>query len=457
MDNCLTILASNNLPVVVDLFSGCGGLALGFHEAGFDIVYGADIQKDACDTANYNLAWKYGKETTHFCEDIINLDIDKIQKYISGREVIVIGGPPCQAYSSAGKGKLRSLGEDRVNTKDRRGYLFQDFIRIALALNASAIVMENVPDAANYGEINVPETVCNILEKHKYKTQWSILNATNYGVPQNRERIILVAVRGDRNGEFEYPIPPLKDISFVESSGRNKIYAECEHFVKAPRPINGCMDRITIREAISDLPVLMADSTCRYRSIALNIALPYKTKAEYDYQIIMRRNCQYNSVTANSFRNNSRDFKTFERMKPGDNYVDACKIAEERLDETCKALNIAQTPNNPEYLKLVKEIIPPYERDAFVEKWRRLDPNKPCPTVVAHMSKDTYAFIHPWEPRGLSVRESARMQSFPDDFQFMGSMGEAFKQIGNAVPPLLSNAIARALKKTLVEEDESCF
>ena len=95
-----------------------------------------------------------------------------------------------------------------------------------------------------------------------------------------------------------------------------------------------------------------------------------------------------------------------------------------------------------------KQIVPPYDRKRFQGKWRRLDESLPSHTVIAHMCKDTYSYIHPWEPRGISVREAARLQSFPDDFYFSCSMSDAFKQIGNAVPPLMAYEIAKTIRKT---------
>ena len=96
--------------------------------------------------------------------------------------------------------------------------------------------------------------------------------------------------------------------------------------------------------------------------------------------------------------------------------------------------------------------MPPYSDDKFLSKWQKLDRSKPCHTLVAHMALDTYSHIHPWEPRGISVREAARIQSFPDDYEFKSNMGEAFKQIGNSVPPLMAKAIAETLKQVLKKQ-----
>lgn len=446
-DSFSNISTFNNLPGVIDLFSGCGGLALGFQQAGFDILYGADIQQDACDTANYNLCWKLGHEANHFCTDLTTLDAAEILPYTAGRDVVVIGGPPCQAYSTAGRAKLRSLGEDRIHLNDRRGYLFEDFIRLAIDLNAIAIVMENVPESISYGEMNVPQTVSEILEDNGYCSKWTILNASEYGVPQNRERMILVAWQKERAHSFFFPVPTHRATDTSAVGLRvSKAAVECKNYVPCRAELTCVQEKVTVREAISDLPTLMRDSSQKYKLMNLNTIVPYKTSAEYEYQMQMRANNPTNGVSGNGFRNNSRDFKTFERMQPGDNYVVACQIAEARLNEACAAAGVAHDPSDSRYLALRKSIVPPYEKEKFTEKWRRLDPDKPCPTVLAHMSKDTYAFIHPWEPRGLSVREAARMQSFPDDFMFFGSMGEAYKQIGNAVPPILAKHIALSLK-----------
>ncbi len=152
------------LPEVIDLFSGCGGLAMGFEKAGYNITHGVDIMEDATKNASYNLDLRYGKDTMHICADITSLDPDVFKNKIGPDGCIVIGGPPCQAYSLAGRGKLKSLGEERINTNDARGYLYKDFLRFVIGLNARAVVMENVLEAVNYGGENIPQIVCEELE-----------------------------------------------------------------------------------------------------------------------------------------------------------------------------------------------------------------------------------------------------------------------------------------------------
>ena len=174
------------LPKIVDLFSGCGGLTLGFEKAGFDIVAGIELMPEACQTISYNLDYRYGKEQSHICGDITEIDASVFKDRIGPEGCIVIGGPPCQAYSLAGRAKLRSLGDDRVNINDARGYLYQDFLRFVYDLDAKGVVMENVPESTKFGDMNIPEIVCTSLEEHGYKAFWTILNAADYGVPQLR-------------------------------------------------------------------------------------------------------------------------------------------------------------------------------------------------------------------------------------------------------------------------------
>ena len=183
------------LPEVIDLFSGCGGLALGFQKSGFRITHGIELIPSATKTAAYNLDWRFGKKSKHICGDITKLDSSIFKNSIGKNGCIVIGGPPCQAYSRVGKGKLRSLGEEIINTKDARGYLYQDFLRFALELDAKAVVMENVPESTNFGGENIPNKICRILEKSGYNAIWTILNSADYGVPQIRERVFVIALK----------------------------------------------------------------------------------------------------------------------------------------------------------------------------------------------------------------------------------------------------------------------
>lgn len=195
------------LPKIIDLFSGCGGLALGFEKAGFDIVAGIELMPEACKTISYNLSWRYGKKETHICGDITEIEASVFKNSFGDEGCIVIGGPPCQAYSMAGRGKLRSLGEDRVNIKDARGYLYQDFLRFVFELEAMGkelprfLLMENVtnilskPHAADFGDWKAT------LENLGYYNKIYRLNAQNFGIPQKRERAYMISILCKNNAE----------------------------------------------------------------------------------------------------------------------------------------------------------------------------------------------------------------------------------------------------------------
>lgn len=442
------------LPKIIDLFSGCGGLALGFEKAGFDIVAGIELMPEACKTISYNLSWRYGKKETHICGDITEIEASVFKNSFGDEGCIVIGGPPCQAYSMAGRGKLRSLGEDRVNIKDARGYLYQDFLRFVFELEARAVVMENVPESTNFGGKNIPEIVCTELTKKGYKAYWTILNSADYGVPQVRERVFVVAIKGDEGKEIKLPNPTHRNEVDVLTQHQKRFegYKQCQFFVEPNGTTDELKPWVTVGDAFSDLPEVFPTADSKYKLVSLNIEYPYKTEAQNEYQKIMRTwyGKEGFGVSANAFRRNTRDFPIFERMQQGDNYIAATKIAEELFYEEAKLFGYEK--DSEEYISLYNKMVPQYDKEKFENKWKKLDVTKPSHTLVAHLGKDTYSHIHPIEPRGITVREAARLQSFPDDFFFDCSMGDAFKQIGNAVPPLLAYGVAKTVLNTFEEE-----
>lgn len=447
-------------PKIIDLFSGCGGLALGFEKAGFEIAGGVELMPEAWDTLTSNICWRYGKEReTHICGDIKKVDSDVFLNRIGNEGGIIIGGPPCQAYSLVGRAKLRSLGEDRKNTNDSRGHLYQEYLRFVDSMKPRAVVMENVPEATNYGGKNIPQTVCEELEKKGYVSFWTVLNSADFGVPQVRERVFVIGILKSENIEISLPIPTHKSRSGELTNHQKQFerYKQCPNFRMPVDSENAKKTWVTVGEAFSDLPVLFPSADTRYHLAPINAGLRYRGPAENDYQRLMRNWYGKENVllTANSFRKTLRDFPIFEKMKQGNNYIDASEIADRLLKSEAKMYNYA--PDSEGYEKLKSKIVPPYARDKFPDKWKKLDENKPSHTLVAHLSVDTYSHIHPWEPRGISVREAARIQSFPDDFYFNCSMGDAYKQIGNAVPPLLAYSIAKSVYSAFERENHESF
>ncbi|MBB6447793.1 DNA cytosine methyltransferase [Bacillus benzoevorans] len=442
-----------NIPDVVDLFSGCGGLSYGFHLAGFEVASGLEIDEHACNTASYNLHWKLGHDKEHLCEDIRNINASDL---ISGnkRPLITIGGPPCQAYSRIGKSKIKSLGEHRFGLNDQRAFLYQEFIRVGLELESDAIIMENVPEAVNFFGRNIPQMVCNILERNGYNAIWTILNSADFGVPQTRERVFVIAIKKEIGKIYFLPEPthqnPLEKLNEKIQSKYNK-FSTVDNFRMPIIADNTTPKWVTSHDALSDLPALFPSSASKYKLHKMNTKMPYQTPPLNAYQKKMRsiyENKYSNLVDANCFRKTGRDFRIFERMKQGDDYRDAFEIAIKLFEDACKYYNVSKAEKEA-YARLKKEYVPPYDNTKFHSKWKKLQPDKPSHTLVAHLGTDTYSHIHPYEPRGISVREAARLQSFPDSFIFNVPMGSAFKQIGNAVPPLLAMGVAKAVLKNI--------
>ena len=440
-------------PQVVDLFSGCGGLSLGFQMAGLQIVSGVEANEHAWKTASFNLHWKDGSDTEHLCKDITEVDASEL-KLNNLSSLITIGGPPCQAYSRIGRSKLRSLGEHRYGLNDKRAFLYKEFIRLSVELDSKAIVMENVPESVNFFHLNIPQIVCEELEKYGYNAVWTILNSADFGVPQTRERVFVIAVKREIGDITFLPEPTHIDPNIKDYEKLNRKYKKYEKYsnFRSPNiPDANCPKWVTVEDAISDLPAIFPDSDSKYILHGINTRLPYQTPPINDYQKLMRKtseNSYTDEVDANCIRKTVRDFRIFERMKPGDNYLAAHKIALELFEDACKFYNISKD-DGEEYENLKKKYVPPYDTSKFQSKWKKLNPEKPSHTLVAHLGTDTYSHIHPFEPRGISVREAARLQSFPDSFIFNVPMSSAFKQIGNAVPPLLAKGVAKAVLKNL--------
>lgn len=448
---CISTLNKNKLPEVVDLFSGCGGLALGFQQTGFRITHGIELMENAVKNINYNLGVRQGSGSTHVCGDITQMDEKELKKKIGPEGCIVIGGPPCQAYSLAGRAKINSLREEGCYLDDKRGYLFEDFLRFGIGLDARAIVMENVRQCTSYGKLNVPERVAKILSDHHYKVRWTILNAADYGVPQIRERMILIALKGDTVPVLPKPTHSGKKFNGLYATTEFQKLMLCNHFTLPEPASDDAPPWLTVEDAIGDMPSLHVRATEPYHSYPMNLEMPYQSEPENDYQSRMRGDLT--GVTGNVYRNTPRDYPIFGRMREGDNYVQASEIAEQILKEKCDYYDVQE--GTPEYAKLKEKTVPPYCREKFLSKWKKLDRTKPSHTLVAHLSVDTYSHIHPWEPRGISVREAARLQSFPDDYIFHSNMGNAYKQIGNSVPPLMAAGIARAVRAALNQQEKN--
>ncbi len=339
---------------IIDLFCGCGGLSYGFEMAGYEVMLGIDNWADALKTFTAT----HKDSITHLA-DLSTLNPKEIyEKYNIEQPDVIVGGPPCQGFSIAGKRMI----------EDERNKLYTAFVNFVEFFRPSAFVMENVPNIVSMGNGSIKQQIIEDFEKIGYKVSSKILLASDYGVPQNRKRAIFVGLINGK--EFDFP----------------KVETD---------------KKITSFEAISDLT-----------EHSLEDGIDYPNDYDSEYQMIMRNNCNkvYNHQTTNH-------------------------------SEQTVAI-ISQVPDGGNYKNLPIEL--QQTRNVHIA-WTRLNSQKPSFTIDTGHRHHFHYFFN----RIPTVRESARIQSFPDNFIFMGTKTSQYKQVGNAVPPLLGKAIANQLLKYL--------
>lgn len=343
-----------NKNKVLDLFCGCGGLSYGFISAGYDVVLGIDNWKDAIETFSYNHRQSIGLEA-----DLFQIDIQKIANELKIKDIdVIIGGPPCQGFSIAGKRIIN----------DKRNQLYKSFVKFVGHFKPKAFLMENVPNIISIGEGIVKDSIIRDFERLGYKVVYKVLLASDYGVPQNRKRAFFVGIKG--NKEFIFPKATVEQ-------------------------------HITAKEAISDLPE---------NSLLDGSGYPFKPQSMYQVEMRKNSNKVFNHQVT---QHNQKTIDIISLVPDGGNY----KNLPERLQKT-RNVNIA---------------------------WTRLNSNKPSFTIdTGH-----YHHFHYYYNRVPTARESARIQSFPDNYIFKGGKISQLKQIGNAVPPLLAKILALEVKKYL--------
>lgn len=454
-------------PTVLDLFAGAGGLALGFRRAGFRIV--GVVERDAVAAATYRRNFGdcgdpdlqlLGPERG----DVSRIDFGKLAARYrggDGRQLDVIaGGPPCQGFSRVGRGKLDSLtGETGSFRLDPRNELYRKFLDAIRAFSPAAFVFENVAGILHLRGTNFAEIVCREAEELGYEVRCGILNAVWYGVPQARERVFVIGVRRDLGVEPSFPVPQhqahLTRGHLTGVTLSDDTFAEKRFFCRIANPKDG-KRAISVEDAIGDLPPFLdhLEETGRYRSVRRLITPKkyFRKPGQNWYRQLMREwpepLIRSEMVEDHFCRRTPRDYGTFGRMSWGDKYPNALEHAwdryEEALEEHELSGRLGRKPRK-------RDFIPPYPEDDFPEKWRKLNPKSPSWTITAHLAKDCYSHIHydPAQMRSITIREAARLQSFPDGFKFEGNMGDCFRQIGNAVPPLLAYAVAGHLRGLL--------
>lgn len=456
---------------VLDLFSGCGGLSLGFQRAGFEILGGVEIDPAAARSYAANLhreATAEWRELAGRARDISQIAPRDLLSELGLVEWtsavdVVIGGPPCQAYSRVGRAKLRSIKKHpEAFRQDERGGLYLHYLSYVRELQPLAVLLENVPDILSYGNRNIVEEIGTSLRILGYRVNFGVLNAASYGVPQIRRRVCLIALHETLGRPPSFPLPThdvgqlvsgYREFAALAATLRDGTTPFC-----GPAPelagSSGALPRaVTVREAISDLPPVRGhlDGSMPGGRRRFDELLPYAGPAASSFAREMRDGwpgfAGGDGVQDQVIRLLPRDHAIFARMKPGDEYPRAREIA-----ETLFAAELTRARQRGDKVKtgsadweaLRRRMVPPYDPDKFPNKWCKMDPDAPARTLPAHLAHDCYTHIHPddSQARTVSVREAARLQSFPDGFRFCGSMNPAFRMIGNAVPPLMAFRLA---------------
>lgn len=389
----------------IDLFAGCGGLSEGFYREGFKALTHVEYDHYACQSLITRMM-HYGykeNEISVLEKDITDNDIvEKIESEINDANVdLLIGGPPCQSFSSLGRAK-----DENGMQNDPRNYLFESYVKILNHFRPKIFVFENVTGllTAKLGKEKTVNIILNKLGK-EYKLlndpTKMVLNSCDYGVPQVRKRIILIGVRQDLELEPKEIYDNIIKTHYNPETGiENRI---------------GKAKYISVKDAIGDLPILKPGEGEKEIEYKVNTWNNYLSKV---------RSKESNLLLDHVARtHNEKDKKRYREMSKN-------KWTFKELLEKKPALNhIKQRVFNNSYV---------------VQFW-----DNPARTIIAHLYKDGNQFIHPDynQERTLTPREAARLQSFPDDFIFEGSRTQQYKQIGNAVPPLMAEAIAKSIKK----------
>lgn len=473
-------LQHGGAPRVLDLFAGCGGISLGFKAAGFEIAGAVEFDPDAA--ASHGLNFHPGDARHARARDITQLTPEQLAEElgldgVSSSVDVIVGGPPCQAFARVGRSKLREIdAHPEAFRRDPRARLYLEYLRYVDAFQPLALLMENVPDVLNHGGQNIAEETCEVLRSKGYVAGYTLLNASFFGVPQMRERMILLAYRKELGADIVFPqpthfmkLPPgyagsrqvaLKLLKGVRDASSG--YAD------PPEADPRLPPAVTAREALSDLPPI----TLHLRGELRRGARRFEELIEYDpdravtrYGRQMREWPGFENRTGvfdHVIRYLPRDWKLFARLDPGDQYPQAHAHAVRMFEDEfarLKTEGAAPRKGSAAYEQLRASIVPPYDVGKFPNKWRKMEPDLPARTLMAHLGKDGYSHIHydSAQARTISVREAARLQSFPDGFTFAGTMNPAFRQIGNAVPPLLAKAVAQVMRETLSAAAEEAF
>lgn len=405
----------------IDLFAGAGGLSEGFIRAGFKPIAHVEMNKDACDTLRTRSVFHYLKEKNRLSEyhkylegeitkkdfwslvpdnviePIINMEISNktlpsifeiIDSNLGGKSIdLVIGGPPCQAYSVAGRAR-----DPKGMMDDPRNHLYKYYVEFLKRYKPKMFVFENVPGILSANNGSYLNLIFDAVKSVGYNLDYRVLNSKNFNVLQDRKRVIIIGWK--KSLKIKYPI-------FEEKPSNKKILVDL--FSDLPSMKNG-QGSFGKTQYISEATQYLKDSKIRMDNV-------------FTTQHISRPN-------------NENDLEIY-------------KIAVQKWKYENKRLNYSELP---------KRLIKHSNTKSFTNRFQVVNHDGISHTIVAHIAMDGHYYIHPDEKqnRSISVREAARIQSFPDDYHFESSRTAAFKQIGNAVPVLMAEGIANKIKELMI-------
>lgn len=401
----------------IDMFCGAGGFSLGLCRAGFKIVAAIDNNPDAIRTYRLNHP-EIPDEA--IIEDEIQSDarrikLKQLRSLLNGQELdLLVGGPPCQGYSMMGnrvphkyENGNKSFGADYKFAEDKRNHLFKAMLKVARELKPRYVVIENVPGLGSANikkEKTYAEHIAESLVELGYQVEICLLEAVNFYIPQNRHRFFIF---GTRKGE---PVPNLENLKRDIEEGQ----------------------MTALKHALYDLPRLTISDGRWITAHSNGIGRNTEWDQQYlePFQIRGRTHILFNHV---SRFNNEDDIKLYSELKEGETYQELVNR-----------------------MGMQKQFFKNYEVKNFHDKYYRLRWEGQSKTIVSHLHKDGNSFVHP-DPnrqiRSISVREAARIQSFPDDYIFCGSRGAQFIQVGNAVPPVMGQAIGEVLMEAIKAQE----
>jgi DNA (cytosine-5)-methyltransferase 1 len=388
----------------IDIFSGCGGLSYGLELAGLECLAAIDFNKIAIETFNLN-----HKNPIGLKRDLTQFQPKELAEIICTNRIdLLVGGPPCQGFSTARTQGGANFGKEFID--DPRRDLYKYFLKYVEFFDPKVFVMENVLGIKSMGSGIYFTKIQEASRALGYSVAPVQINCWEFGVPQKRIRQLFIGTR------LGLPL-------FMPARYLIKTHSiePCE---SSAEPI------VTLGEAICDLPALKANDGAIESRYDLKLRKNHLNQYGNRYIIDLMAVDKASKLTWHISRPHSeRDLRDFLRLREGENSKGA--IARGEILET------------------------PYSMESFSDKYKRQSRFDLCSTIVAHLKKDGLMFIHPTQNRSLTPREAARVQSFPDTFQFSGQRGNVYEQIGNAVPPLAGKAIGFAIKTYLMNNSST--